>query len=92
LGSPRKGKAMLNIKAHLCDDCVHFVIQHGCGDVSTRDPHQAVPPDCGFVRGRYPGATLFTSAGIVTLRTRRGMSTPQLDDWCTIATFVAGMP
>ena len=29
---------------------------------------------------------------IVTLRTRRGMSTPQLDDWCTIATFVAGMP
>jgi hypothetical protein len=92
LGSPRKGKAILNIKEPLFDDCVHFVIQHGCGDVYTRDPHQAVPPDCGFVRGRYPGATLFTSAGIVKFRTRRGMSTPQLDDLCTIATFVAGMP
>lgn len=61
---------MLKLKEQLFDDFVHFVVQHGSGDVYTRDPHQAVPPDCGFVRVRYPGGTLFTSAGIVKFRTR----------------------
>ena len=60
---------MLKDTAQLFDELVHFVTQHGCGEVYTRDPHQAVPPDCGFVRFRTPGGVLFTSAGLVKFRT-----------------------
>jgi hypothetical protein len=56
---------MPKVKEQLFEDFVKFVAQHGYGEGYTRDPHQAVPPDCGFVRFRYPGAVLFTSAGIV---------------------------
>src|SRR5262249_17924445 len=38
--------------------------------VHTRNPHQAVPPDCAFIRVRYPGEVLFTSVGIVQFRTQ----------------------
>src|SRR5215475_1121285 len=68
----RKGKAMVKAMAQLFDELVHFVTQHGHGEVYTRDPRQEVPPDCGFVRFRTPGGMLFTSAGLVKFRTREG--------------------
>ena len=55
--------------AQLFDTFVHFVTQHGYGEQYTRDPRQAVPTDCGFVRFRTPGGVLFTSAGLVKFRT-----------------------
>jgi hypothetical protein len=61
---------MLKVTAQLFDEFVHFVTQHGYGEGYTRDPHLAVPPDCGFVRFRTPGGVLFTSAGLVKFRTR----------------------
>ena len=51
-------------KEQLFEDFVKFIVQHGHGEGYTRDPHQYVPSDCGFVRFRYPGALLFTSAGV----------------------------
>jgi hypothetical protein len=59
---------MPKVKELLFADFVKFIAQHGYGEVYIRDPHQCVPPDCGFVRFRYPGAMLFTSAGIVKFR------------------------
>ena len=61
---------MLKVTDQLFDEFVHFVMQHRYGERYTRDPHQAVPPDCGFVRFRTPGGVLFTSAGLVKFRTR----------------------
>ena len=61
---------MLKDTAQLFDELVHFVTQHGYGEVYTRDPRQEVPADCGFVRFRTPGGVLFTSAGLVKFRTR----------------------
>ena len=61
---------MLKDTAQLFDALVHFVRQHGYGEVYTRDPRQEVPADCGFVRFRTPGGVLFTSAGLVKFRTR----------------------
>src|SRR6266542_4240144 len=52
------------------DRRTHFVTQHGYGVGYTRDPRQAVPPDCGFVRFRTPGGVLFTSAGLVKFHKR----------------------
>ena len=52
-------------KKQLFEDFVKFIAQHGYGEGYTQDPHQYVPSDCGFVRFRYPGALLFTSAGVV---------------------------
>jgi len=52
-------------RKQLFEDFVKFIAQHGYGEGYTRAPHQYVPPDCGFVRFRYPGALLFTSAGMV---------------------------
>ena len=66
---PHKGRAMLKVTDQLFDEFVHFVMQHRSGERYTRDPHQAVPPDCGFVRFRTPGGVLFTSAGLVQFRT-----------------------
>jgi hypothetical protein len=34
------------------------------------DPRQSVPSDCVFIRFRYPGGGIFTSAGIVQFRQR----------------------
>ena len=59
-------------REQLFDDFVQFVTQHGYGAVYTRDSHQSVPPDCGFLRFRAPGGTIFTSAGTVKFRTREG--------------------
>src|SRR5437660_1527018 len=70
--TPRKERAMLKDAAQLFDELVHFVTQHGYGEVYTRDPRQEVPPDCGFVRFLAPGGVLFTSAGLVKFRTREG--------------------
>jgi hypothetical protein len=61
---------MAKVTDQLFDEFVHFVMQHGYGEGYTRDPRQAVPPDCGFVRFRTPGGVLFTSAGLVKFRTR----------------------
>jgi hypothetical protein len=61
---------MLKDAAQLFDELVHFVTQHGYGEVHTRDSRQEVPLDCGFVRFRTPGGVLFTSAGLVKFRTR----------------------
>src|SRR5262245_47750891 len=57
-------------KEQLFNDFVQFVTQHGLGLVHIRDPRQDVPPECGFIRVRLPGETLFTSVGIVEFRTR----------------------
>ena len=65
---------MLKVTDQLFDEFVHFVTQHRSGERYTRDPHQAVPPDCGFVRFRTPGGMLFTSAGLVQFRTREEAS------------------
>jgi hypothetical protein len=54
----------------LFEDFVTFIAQHGYGEGYSRDPHQYVPSDCGFVRFRYPGSRLFTSAGMVRFRTQ----------------------
>jgi hypothetical protein len=52
----------------------------------TRDPHQTVPPDCGFVRFRTPGGVLFTSAGLVKFRTREeGVTACQAFAACSAA-------
>ena len=61
---------MLTVTDQLFDEFVHFIMQHSSGERYTRDPHQAVPPDCGFVRFRTPGGVLFTSAGLVKFHTR----------------------
>jgi hypothetical protein len=61
---------MLKDTVQLFDELVHFVTQYGYGEVYTRDPRQAVPADCGFVRFRTPGGVLFTSTGLVQFRTR----------------------
>jgi hypothetical protein len=60
---------MAKVTDQLFDEFVHFVMQHGYGEGYTRDPRQAVPPDCGFVRFRTPGVVLFTAAGLVKFRT-----------------------
>jgi hypothetical protein len=39
---------MLKDTAQLFDELVHFVTQHGYGEVYTRDPRQEVPADYGF--------------------------------------------
>jgi hypothetical protein len=57
-------------KEQLFNDFLQFVTQHGWGVVYTRDPRQDVPSDCGFIRMRLPGETMFSSAGIVKFRTR----------------------
>jgi hypothetical protein len=57
-------------KKQLFEDFVKFIAQHGYGEGYSRDPHQYVPPDCGFVRFRYPGALLFTAAGMVRFHTQ----------------------
>ena len=54
----------------LFEDFVHFAAKQGSGAVYQRDPHQAVPPGCVFVRFRAPGEGGFTSAGIVQFRQR----------------------
>jgi len=61
---------MLKVTDQLFDEFVCFATQHGYGERYTRDPRQAVPPDCGFVRFRTPGGVLFASAGLVKFRTR----------------------
>jgi hypothetical protein len=61
---------MTKVEEQLFAEFVHFVTQHGYGVVYPRDPHQAVPPDCAFIRFRVPGGVLFTSVGIVQFRTR----------------------
>ena len=57
-------------KEQLFADFVHFSARLGYGAGYQRDPHQSVPPDCVFLRFRYPGGGLFTSAGIVQFRQR----------------------
>jgi hypothetical protein len=54
----------------LFEDFVHFTAKQGSGAVYHRDPHQAIPPGCVFVRFRAPGEGGFTSAGIVQFRQR----------------------
>jgi len=61
---------MRKVTDQLFDELVHFVTQHGYGERYTRDPRQAVPSDCGFVRFRTPGGVLFTAAGLVKFHTR----------------------
>ena len=51
-------------KEQLFEDFVKFLTQQGYGEGYTRPQNQSVPPDCGFVRFRYPGAALFTLAGV----------------------------
>jgi hypothetical protein len=60
---------MLQSKEELFNAFVQWVTQHGWGCGYRRDPRQAVPPDCAFLRVRYPGEVLFTSVGIVQFRT-----------------------
>jgi hypothetical protein len=62
-------------KEQLFEDFVKFLTQQGYGEGYTHPQNQSVPPDCGFVRFRYPGATLFTSAGLVKFHKR--------EDGCT---------
>ncbi len=57
-------------KEQLFNAFVQFVTQRGWGVVHTRDPHQDMPPDCGFIRVRLPGEVMFTSVGLVRFRTR----------------------
>ena len=57
-------------KEQVFADFVQFTVQQGYGVGYIRDSHQPVPPDCGFVRFRYPGGGLFTAAGIVQFRQR----------------------
>ena len=66
----RKGKAMPKEKEQLFADFVHFTAIHGYGAGYQRDPHQSVPPDCVFLRFRYPAGGPFTSAWIVQFRQR----------------------
>ncbi len=61
---------MPKVKEQLFADFVHFTAIHEYGAGYQRDPHQSVPPDCIFLRFRYPGGGLFTSAGIVQFRQR----------------------
>jgi hypothetical protein len=49
---------------------VQWVTQDGWGFIHRRDPRQAVPPDCAFIRVRCPGEVLFTSVGMVQFRTQ----------------------
>jgi len=49
---------MAQVTEQLFDAFVHLVMQHSYGERYTRDPRQAVPPDCGFVRFRKPGGAL----------------------------------
>ena len=66
-------------KEDLFNAFVQWVTQHGWGVVYRRDPRQAVPPDCGFIRVRCPGEVLFTSVGIVQFRTQEeGVTACQL--------------
>src|SRR2546426_12659463 len=69
-------------KEQLFADFVHFSARHGYGAGYQRDPHQSVPSDCVFLRFRYPGGGLFTSAGIVQFRQRE-------DSFTACKTFVA---
>jgi hypothetical protein len=55
-------------KEQLFNTFLHFTTQHGWGVVYTRDPRQAVPPDCGFIRVRVPWEVMFTSVGMVKFR------------------------
>ena len=57
-------------KEQLFEDFVKFLTQQGYGEGYTRPQNQSVPPDCGFVRFRYPGAALFTAAGLVKFHKR----------------------
>lgn len=57
-------------KEAIFNDFVNLVTQQGWGVVYTRDPRHDVPPDCGFLRVRFPGEVLFTSVGLVKFRTR----------------------
>ena len=57
-------------KEQLFADFVHFTATQGYGEAYIRDPRQSVPPDCVFIRFRYPGGGIFTSAGIVQFRQR----------------------
>ena len=66
----QKGKRMLKGKDQLFADFGHFVMTQGYGEVYQRDPRQAVPPDCGFIRFRSPGSGLFNAAGIIKFRQR----------------------
>lgn len=61
---------MPKVKEQLFEAFVQFVAQQGYAEVHTRDPRQSVPPDCAFVRFRYPGSEIFTAAGIVKFRKR----------------------
>ena len=62
-------------KEQVFADFVQFTVQQGYGVGYTRDSHQSVPPDCGFVRFRHPGGGLFTAAGIVQFRQREDGAT-----------------
>jgi hypothetical protein len=66
----RKGNAMPKSTEQLFAEFVHFAATHGYGAGYQRDPRQAVPLDCVFVRFRSPGGGLYTSAGIVQFRQR----------------------
>jgi hypothetical protein len=70
-------------KDQLFADFGHFVVTQGYGDIYQRDPRQAVPPDCGFIRFRSPGSGLFMAAGIIKFRQRD-------DGEKACQTFVAG--
>lgn len=64
-----QGEVMSQSKEALFNAFVQWVTQHGWGIVYTRDPRQAVPSDCAFIRVRCPGEVLFTSVGLVQFRT-----------------------
>ena len=57
-------------KEELFNTFVQWVTHHGWGFGYRRDPRQAVPSDCAFIRVRCPGEVLFTSVGIVQFRTQ----------------------
>ena len=57
-------------KDQLFADFGHFVVTQAYGAIYQRDPRQAVPPDCGFIRFRSPGSGLFNAAGIIQFRQR----------------------
>jgi hypothetical protein len=57
-------------KEELFNAFIQWITQDGWGVIYRRDPRQDVPPDCAFIRMRYPGEVLFTSVGMVQFRTQ----------------------
>jgi hypothetical protein len=58
----QKGRRMPKGTDQRFADFGHFVVTQGYDEIYQRDPRQAVPPDCGFIRFRFPGSGLFTKA------------------------------